>query len=89
MKLRALMTYQYVQFKGQNRNFLSDKVAGLEGMKMHVLPELPSAIEVELGEEVIIIFSTNIAYAVPLDKRTEKMQVKAAPKLTDTKPAKA
>ncbi len=81
MELKAIHTYQAVFFNKSNRNFISAEMTGLSSVKMKLQKE-NNIVEVTMGDETIIIFPTNIAYAVPA---AAKQSTKYPPKLAEEK----
>lgn len=68
MKLKAMHTYQYVRFQNNNENFLSADKATMKDLQLELLPS--GIVTVKSGKDSIIVFPTNIAYAIPLNEET-------------------
>lgn len=68
MKLKGVSVYQTVSYNKKNHTFFADnKDLGLAGVEMTYLPEM-QAVRITLpGKDDILIFVTNIAYAIPAD----------------------
>lgn len=69
MKLKAIHVYQTVLFNRKNVNFFSDNTSlGLGGLDIEYLPGM-QAIRVKSDKDDVLIFCTNVAYAVPMDAK--------------------
>lgn len=91
MKLKSIVTYQYVQFEGRNENWISQDMAtqrnaGRKDLEITLLPHA-HAVEIKSAKDHVIVFTTNIAFAVPLNEET-KAKVEKAPPKTEIMPKK-
>lgn len=84
MKLRAVKVYQYVVFNKKNHTFFTTeaetaKSLGMKGCTLEYLPAV-NAVRIRAeGQDDILVFTTNIAYAIPDDATTDaKMDVSRA-----------
>lgn len=70
MKLKAMKTYQTVDFNKKNHHYFTDsRDLGLQGVQLEYLPEV-QAVRVRLeGRDDIMVFTTNIAYVIPADTK--------------------
>lgn len=67
MKLKAIHTYQCVKFNGKNYNYMTNsRDLGLEGIELEFLVNI-GAVRVKGPKDDILVFTTNIAYAIPDD----------------------
>lgn len=85
MKLKAIHTYQYVKFGGKNENFLSAKI-GMEDLELEYLPSV-NGVSVKTAKDHVIVFTTNIAYAVPMTEETAKRDVSKRGQIVDNVPS--
>lgn len=68
MKLKTLKTYQSVRFNTKDETHFDVRVPRFDGIEMVFNPQ-GGYVQVTLpGKDSIIIFSTNIAYAVVADE---------------------
>lgn len=67
MKLKTLHTYQYVIFNKKNYTFFSENASlGLTNMDIEYLPKY-NAVRIKNDKDDILVFTTNVAYARPID----------------------
>ncbi len=85
MKLKAIATYQYVRFHGANHNFIAMNDVRFPGLKIELLKE--GAIRVKSDKDCILVFPTNVAYAIELTKDNEKGDTPSRGALLDVDPA--
>lgn len=75
MKLRSVKVYQYVVFNQKNHTFFTNgpaaKSLGMENVDIEYLPKI-NAVRIKApGKDDILVFTTNIAYAIPMDAITD------------------
>lgn len=70
MKLRSVKTYQYVVYGQKNHTFFTNgpaaKSLGMENVDIEYLPKM-QAIRIKGEKDDILVFVTNVAYAIPAD----------------------
>jgi hypothetical protein len=64
MKLKAIQTYQSVKFQGKQDNFFSAAIPAMAGLTMTYKDGM---VRLETAKDCVVIFTANIAYAVPAD----------------------
>lgn len=69
MKLKAIQTYQYARFQGKNENFFCADKPDMKDLELEYLGE--GQVSVKTAKDHIIIYTTNISYAVPLTAATK------------------
>lgn len=77
MKLKTIKTYQSVRFNQKDETHFDARIPRFEGIQLDFSPEAGYVTISQPGKESIIVFSTNIAYAVIAD---EPVPVKKASK---------
>lgn len=75
MQLKAIQTYQAVQFQGKTETFLSAKV-GMDDLVLEIIE--PGVVSAKTAKDHIYIFTTNIAYARPMPAKV--VEAKNKPK---------
>lgn len=64
MKLKAIQTYQSVKFQGKQDNFFSAAILAMKGLEITYKDGM---IRLETEKDCVIVFTANVAYAVPAD----------------------
>ncbi len=77
MKLKTLKTYQSVRFNTKDETHFDGRIPRFEGIDMEFSPQ-GGYVQISIpGKDSIIVFSTNIAYAVVADApKSELKKVK-------------
>lgn len=68
MKLKTIKTYQSVRFNQKDETHFDGRIPRFEGIQLDFNPEAGYVTISQPGRESIIVFSTNIAYAVVADE---------------------
>lgn len=68
MKLKTIKTYQSVRFNQKDETHFDPRIPRFEGIDMQFSPTGGYVTVSQPGKESIIVFSTNIAYAVVADE---------------------
>lgn len=68
MKLKTIKTYQSVRFNQKDETHFDARIPRFEGIQLDFSPESGYVTISQPGKESIIVFSTNIAYAVVADE---------------------
>lgn len=69
MKLKTLKTYQSVRFNQKDETHFDGRIPRFEGIQMEFSP-IGGYVQIsQPGKESIVVFSTNIAYAVVADEQ--------------------
>lgn len=88
IKLKAIAVYQSVKFNNKQEMYFAAAKPGMQGLEMSYEPKGGYAIirlDGPNGADEIMVFSTNIAYAVPVNANTTA-DLAAEPKLRDIRP---
>lgn len=86
MKLRSIKVYQSVQFRRKEELFFSGEKQGMKGIGLEIEYDAKGGFaRIKCDDDEILVFSTNIAYAVPWDAKTST-DLAAEPKLNNVKP---
>ena len=88
MKLKAVHTYQYVRFQNKNENFLSAGNSSMPDLKLELLTVGGvGLVRATTAKDSIIIFPTNIAYAIEETSENKTEKVATRGKLLDNDPS--
>lgn len=68
MKLKVVHTYQTVRFNKHDETHFTAAKPNMAEISMEYLPELLAVRIDKPGAESVLVFATNIAYAVPADE---------------------
>ena len=68
MKLKTLKTYQSVRFNQKDETHFDLRIPRFEGVEMEFVPTGGYIKVSQPGKDSIVIFSTNVAYAVVLEE---------------------
>jgi hypothetical protein len=87
MKLKAVHTYQYARFQNKNENFFTAK-ADMPDLEMELQAVGSTAvISIKSSKDHILLFPTNVAYAIPLTDETAKRPLANRGSLKDNEPS--
>jgi hypothetical protein len=68
--IKSIHTYQYVVFQGKSMSFFTEsKELGLLNLTLEYYPTV-NAVRIKTDKDEVLVFSTNIAYARPLNEAT-------------------
>lgn len=86
MKLKAMQTYQSVKFQGKQDNFFSPAIAAMADLEMTYHD---GYITLKTAKDCIVVFTANIAYAVPASATHAPNDLQRRGKLADIDDTKA
>lgn len=80
MKLKALQTYQSVKFQGKQDNFFSPAIGAMSDLDMTYKD---GAVILTTAKDCIVVFTANIAYAVPAEATQAPSDQQKRGRMTD------
>ena len=80
MKLKAIQTYQSVKFQGKQDNFFSAGVSSMPDVKISYQE---GYVRIESAKDCIVVFTANVAYAVPADAEQAPAEQQKRGRMTD------
>jgi hypothetical protein len=74
MKLKTIKTYQSVRFNQKDETHFDSRIPRFEGLILTFNEEAGYVLVSQPGKESVIVFSTNIAYAVIADEPVQSVK---------------
>lgn len=85
MKIKAVATYQSVKFNGKQELYFTKAKPGMSEIELEYDPK-GNYVRISSPQDDILVFATNIAFAVVDSEVTKAKDITAEPKLRDIKP---